>query len=63
MREPLGIFGEDGWLGTVALPDEARYNGFPTEPRVVIRGDSIWAVATDSMDVEYVVKYVVAWPG
>jgi len=54
---------EDGWLGTVALPDEARYNGFPTEPRVVIREDSIWAVATDSMDVEYVVKYVVEWPG
>lgn len=54
---------EDGWLGTVALPDEARYNGFPTEPRIVIRGDSIWAVATDSMDVEYVVKYVVDWSG
>lgn len=54
---------EDGWLGTVALPPEARYTGFPTEPPLVVRGDSIWVVATDSLDVQYVVKYVVEWPG
>jgi len=53
---------EDGWLGTVALPPEARYSGFPTEPHVVIRGDSIWAMATDSLDVQYIVKYVAEWP-
>lgn len=53
---------DDGWIGTVALPPEARYSGFPTEPPVVIRGDSIWATATDSLDVQYVVRYVVEWP-
>jgi len=53
---------QDGWLGTVALPPEARYSGFPTDPPVVIRGDSVWAVATDSLDVQYVVKYLVEWP-
>lgn len=52
----------EGWLGTVALPKEARYSGFPTEPHVVIRGDSIWAMATDSLDVQYIVKYLVEWP-
>lgn len=53
---------EDGWIGTVALPPEARYSGFPTEPPVEIRGDTIWAVVTDSLDVQYVAKYVVDWP-
>lgn len=53
---------EEGWIGTVALPPAARYSGFPTEPPVVIRGDSIWATATDSLDVQYLVKYVIDWP-
>ena len=58
------VFDPDGlWLGTVALPADARYSGYPTEPPVVIRGDTVWAVAQDSLDVQYVVKYAVEWPG
>jgi hypothetical protein len=54
------VFTEQGnWLATVALPDEARHSGFPTEPSVVIRGDTIWAVGEDSYEVQTVRKYVV----
>jgi hypothetical protein len=54
------VFDADGeWLAVVKLPEEARYSGHPTEPSVVIRGDTIWAVAQDSMDVQYVVRYQV----
>lgn len=47
------------WLAVVKLPEDARYSGFPTEPGVFIRGDTLWAVAVDSMDVQYVVRYEV----
>lgn len=47
------------WLAVVRLPEEARYSGYPTEPNVVIRGDTLWAVAQDANDVEYVVRYEV----
>lgn len=54
------VFGRDGtWLAVVRLPSEARYSGFSTEPNVVIRGDTLWAVAQDAMDVEYIVRYQV----
>lgn len=54
------VFSDDGeWLAVVRLPEEARYSGFPTEPSVFIRGDTIWAVAQDSMDVQYVARYEV----
>ncbi len=54
------VFSEDGeWLAVVKLPEEARYSGFPTEPSVFIRGDTLWAVAQDSMEVQYVVRYLV----
>lgn len=54
------VFTEEGeWLATVALPEEARHSGFPTEPSVVIRGDTIWAVGEDSYEVQTVRKYVV----
>ncbi len=58
------VFGDDGrWHATVRLPDELRYSGFPTEPPVVIRGDTIWGVTVDEFDVEYVSRYVVEWAG
>ena len=40
-------------------PQAARYSGCPTEPGVVIRGDTIWAVERDEFDVETVVRYAV----
>lgn len=48
------------WLAVVRLPREARYSGYPTEPNIVIRGDTLWAVAQDSNDVEYIVRYDVS---
>ena len=54
------VFSADGeWLAVVKLPEEARYSGFPTEPSIFIRGDTLWAVAVDSLDVQYVVRYQV----
>ncbi len=54
------VFDPDGrWRAVVRLPEDARYSGYPTEPDVVIRGDTLWAVATDDFDVEYVVRYEV----
>ena len=52
------VFQADGrWLAVVALPPRARYSGFPTEPGVVIRGDTLWAVEQDSVDVQTIVRY------
>jgi hypothetical protein len=54
------VFDPDGrWRAVVRLPYDARYSGYPTEPDVVIRGDTLWAVAWDELDVQYVVRYEV----
>ena len=54
------VFDADGtWRAVVRLPEEARYSGFPTEPSIVIRGDTIWAVAEDELDIDYIVRYEV----
>ncbi len=54
------VFSSDGqWLAVVKLPPRARYSGFPTEPGVVIRGDTLWAVEQDSLDVQTIVRYEV----
>ena len=56
------VFGPDGeWIGNVPLPEEVRYSGFPTEAAVVIRGDTIWAVSRDQLDVNYITRYEVRW--
>ena len=58
------VFSPDGhWIGVVKPPDGVEYNGFPTRDAVVIRGDTMWAVAKDSLDVEYIVRCEVVWPG
>lgn len=48
--------------GSVAWSCSDGYSGFPTTPRVFIRGDSIWAVRKGSLDEDYISKYVVRWP-
>jgi len=54
------VFGNDGeWLAVVRLPERARYSGYPTQPPVVVRGDTLWAVERDSLDVETIVRYMV----
>jgi hypothetical protein len=57
------VFDYEGeWLGTVPLPPELPYSGYPTTRPIVIRGDTVWGVTLDSLDVSYVTRYVVRWP-
>jgi hypothetical protein len=54
------VFSEEGdWLAVVRLPPRSRYSGYPTEPPVVIRGDTLWALESDELDRETIVRYVV----
>ncbi len=53
------VFRPDGrWLATVKVPDEVPFSGFPTEKSLLIRGDTVWALAVDSFQVQYVVRYL-----
>lgn len=56
------VFKVDGtWVGTVPLPEEASYSGFPTERPVVIRGDTIWAITRDPLGVNYITRFAIDW--
>jgi hypothetical protein len=58
------VFRRDGrWVGTVALPENVRYSGYPTTPSVVVRGDTIWAVTVGPYDVQTLGRYRVDWVG
>jgi hypothetical protein len=47
------VFERDGrYLGRVSAPD-----GLSVYPEPIIRGDSVWAVTRDDLDVSYVVRY------
>jgi len=48
------------WLGTVRVPPEIEY-GWPSSPEPVIRGDTIWAATTDSLEIEYITRYEIRW--
>ena len=57
------VFGSDGsWLGVVKPPTGVEYSGFITSNPVLIRGDTIWAVAKDALDVNYLVRSEIVWP-
>lgn len=54
-REPVvwDVFEPDGtYLGPVHAPQ-----GLRTSPEPVFRGDHVWAVVTDALDVEYVTRF------
>ncbi len=54
------VFGPTGrWRATVRLPEEARFSGFPTELGVVVRGDTLWALAEDELGVQSIRRYEV----
>ncbi len=60
-REPVvfDVFEPDGtYLGQVRAPD-----GFQRRPSPIFRGDQVWAVVRDSLDVEYVVRFRVSTAG
>ncbi len=61
---PFEVFAADGhWEGTIRLPESVRYSGYPTTPPLVIRGDTMWAVMRDSLDVEHVGRFEASWVG
>ena len=56
------VFDVDGtWIGTVPMPQEVSYSGFPTERPVVIRGDTIWAITRDPLGVNYITRFEIDW--
>lgn len=56
----FSVFDRTGTLvAIVPLPDDVRYSGYPTTRRVLIRGDTIWAVRTGRLDEQYIARYVV----
>ena len=50
------------WIGTVALPPDLPYTPYPDTPDPYIRGDTLWAVTVDSLEVEYLTRFEVVWP-
>jgi hypothetical protein len=55
-RAVFDVFDTDGrYLGTVSAPERFR-----TSPRPVFRGDYVWATESDTLGVEYVVRYHIA---
>lgn len=60
-REPVvfDVFDPDGrYLGEVRAPE-----GFSLNPSPYIRGDRVWAVVRDELDVSYVVRFRVVLGG
>ena len=60
-REPVAydVFEADGsYVGRVRAPD-----GFSTYPRPVFRGDTVWAIVRDELDVQYLKRFRVARSG
>ena len=60
-REPVAydVFEPDGsYLGRVRAPP-----GLATYPRPIFRGDRVWGIVRDDMDVQYLVRFRVAVPG
>jgi hypothetical protein len=56
------VFGPDGqWIGAVRLPPSLPYVPWPETPDPVIRGDTLWGVTVDSLEVEYVARFEVVW--
>jgi hypothetical protein len=57
------VFAADGrWLGAVRLPPDFPYVPWPETLDPCIRGDTLWAVTVDSLDVEYLTRFAVRWP-
>jgi hypothetical protein len=50
------------WLGHVRTPDSWAAQPYPGLRDPVFRGDSVWAIISDTLGVSYVSKFVVEWP-
>ncbi|MEK9499795.1 hypothetical protein WI372_02215 [Gemmatimonadota bacterium DH-20] len=60
----MDVFEPGGaWLGHVRTPPNWVARPFPGLADPQFMGDTIWAVTTDELGVEYLSKFVVEWPG
>lgn len=56
------VFEEGGFfVGTVTRPTHLHVSTEPSAPDPIIRGDTMWAVTTDSLGVQYVTRFEVRW--
>jgi hypothetical protein len=56
------VFDPDGrWVGAVRLPPQFAYVPWPETPDPYIRGDTVWGVTMDSLEVEYPTRFEVVW--
>jgi hypothetical protein len=63
MAGAFDVFDSSGeYVGAVRLPENLQYRPFPGHTDFFIRSDTVWAMAHDSLEVEYLTKYVVEWP-
>ena len=59
----LDVFDSDGrWVGHVNTPESWDGDPFPGIADPLFKGDTIWAVTKDELDLRYVSKFVVDWP-
>lgn len=59
----LDVFDSDGrWVGHVNTPESWHGDPFPGLGDPQFRGDTIWAITEDELEVPYVSKFVVDWP-
>lgn len=59
----LDVFDGDGhWVGHVDTPVSWDGDPFPGLADPYFRGDTIWAVTKDELDIRYVSKFVIEWP-
>lgn len=63
MTGAFDVFEADGrFVGSVALPPDMPYTFYPATPDPFIRGDTVWAITVDSLEVQYVSIFEIAWP-
>ena len=63
MAGAFDVFAATGeYIGAVRLPENLQYRPFPGSSDFVVRSDTLWAMANDSLDVPYLTRYVVEWP-
>ena len=57
------VFETDGrWLGHVDTPESWAADLYPGRNDPYFRGDTIWAVFRDELDVQYIGRFEVEWP-
>ena len=59
----LDVFDTDGrWIGHVSTPESWAAAPYPGTEDPYIRGDTIWAVVKDELDVSYIARFEIEWP-